>query len=277
MNENVSADELQTYSDKRICERHFKHEDIMGGTRKLLRKDAVPIPVPGLTAIKRKKGNKDLENEFLTVTKSVRKYEREKLDNNIELTMNDISNIPDPYVPSYSNELQHCSPKVPPKNSAKLPLSNNQAKRRRNGVCSKEEFEKVLYEKNLLTCFDKIKFPSPYGRTFLKMLSFHKNRKPWLQDEKELSITLFEKSPSIYKCLRELFVNMPSVNAIRSWIAESKKNYDDDGPEYLTASEESMDEDSTNLDDTHATKCQYCQCNVKTEFEDQEVIETMAY
>lgn len=55
--------------------------------------------------------------------------------------------------------------------------------------------------------------------TFVKMQLFHKSQAAWTMNEKQMAISLFYKSPSNYRFMRQKFkFVLPSVRTIQSWL-----------------------------------------------------------
>ncbi|XP_031358890.1 uncharacterized protein LOC116182497 [Photinus pyralis] len=56
-------------------------------------------------------------------------------------------------------------------------------------------------------------------QTFVKMQCFHKFKTPWSTMEKQLSLSLYYKSPACYKFMREtLKFVLPSIKTIQTWL-----------------------------------------------------------
>lgn len=69
-----------------------------------------------------------------------------------------------------------------------------------------------------------LKFPSQNSKTFVRMqISRHnKSTKPCLQKEQQFSLSLFYKSPSAYKFVRNSKkITLPSLTTIKRWIGSS--------------------------------------------------------
>lgn len=69
-----------------------------------------------------------------------------------------------------------------------------------------------------------LKFPSQDSKTFVGMQISHHNMstKPWSQKEQQFALSLFYKSPSAYKFLRNSKkITLPSLTTIKPWIGSS--------------------------------------------------------
>jgi len=106
------------------------------------------------------------------------------------------------------------------KNQSKL-LKNKRAsisKLRKNLLISRSN----LRNKNI---FNTIQFSSRDSKALVKMqvLRSKTQRKPWDFDEKQFALSLFYKSPSAYKFLRNSKqIILPGLSTIRRWIGSSK-------------------------------------------------------
>jgi DNA transposase THAP9 len=73
--------------------------------------------------------------------------------------------------------------------------------------------------------FNKLQFPSKDSKTLVKMqiLRTKISRKPWSFDEQQFALSLFYKSPSAYKFLKNSKqIILPGLSTIRRWIGNSK-------------------------------------------------------
>lgn len=212
----TEAGEMKYLDRKRVCEFHFIDSDFQrSGTRQLLKKDAVPVPVPAQSLMDEAHINQiEIEDEFY-VKKPEKTYSTKGI-NYKELTIEDIVNLPEPDIPQ--SPIKPSSSRSPKKNVKKTCMSKCAIKIKR----AKRKLEIQQEQKLVLNLFNKIKFPSENARTFVKMLAFHKKRTPWTKKEKDLTIALFYKSPSTYKYMRKMFIKMPGVSTIRAWINETK-------------------------------------------------------
>lgn len=64
-------------------------------------------------------------------------------------------------------------------------------------------------------------FPSISSKALVTM-QLRKNRRSWTVEEKQLSLTLFYKSPATYNFFKLQNVNLPGTSTIHSWIGQSK-------------------------------------------------------
>jgi len=64
----------------------------------------------------------------------------------------------------------------------------------------------------------KTKFVSKNSKSLVTMQILHKKRRPWLQNEKNLAISIFYKSPDAYKFMRKNNIILPGVSTLRTWL-----------------------------------------------------------
>lgn len=55
-------------------------------------------------------------------------------------------------------------------------------------------------------------------QTFLKMQIFHQKRTEWTKKEKQLSLSIYYKSPTCYRFLRNIGFILPCLSTLRSWL-----------------------------------------------------------
>lgn len=79
--------------------------------------------------------------------------------------------------------------------------------------------KKAINSKQFLQLF---KFQSISSKSLVSMQINHKLRKPWTTEEKEFSISLYNKSPSTYRYMCQNKIILPGLSTIRHWLAESK-------------------------------------------------------
>jgi len=70
----------------------------------------------------------------------------------------------------------------------------------------------------------KTKFVSKNSKSLVTMQILHKKRRPWLQNEKKLAISIFYKSPAAYKFMRKNNIILPGVMYI-TYMAQSSTIY----------------------------------------------------
>jgi len=68
---------------------------------------------------------------------------------------------------------------------------------------------------NPVSFIEKTKFVSKNSKSLVTMQLLHKKRKPWLQNEKTLAISIFYKSPAAYKFMRKNNIILPGVSTLR--------------------------------------------------------------
>lgn len=90
----------------------------------------------------------------------------------------------------------------------------------------KKKYIKLLNNKKLKSNPKKFlkffKFQSVSSRSLVSMQINHKQRNPWTTEEKEFSISLYNKSPSIYKYMCQNKIILPGVSTVRRWLADRK-------------------------------------------------------
>jgi hypothetical protein len=77
-------------------------------------------------------------------------------------------------------------------------------------------------QKATFTCARNLKSLSTMPRAITRMQLHHKPRTQWLSDEKNTAISMYYKSPSMYKFLRKNGVILPSVSIIKNWLKNFK-------------------------------------------------------
>jgi hypothetical protein len=77
-------------------------------------------------------------------------------------------------------------------------------------------------QKATFTCARNLKSLSTMPRAITRMQLHHKPRTQWLSDEKNTAISMYYKSPSMYKFLRKNGVILPSVSIIKNWLKHFK-------------------------------------------------------
>lgn len=65
---------------------------------------------------------------------------------------------------------------------------------------------------------EKTKYTSKNSKSLVTMQLLHKKRKPWLQNEKNLAVSIFYKSPATYKFMRKNNIILPGVSTLRKWL-----------------------------------------------------------
>lgn len=67
-------------------------------------------------------------------------------------------------------------------------------------------------------CFNNTIFPSVNSKAIMTMQVLHKNRRPWTKAEKNISLSLYYKSPSAYNYMRKNGNLLPAERTIRRWL-----------------------------------------------------------
>lgn len=74
------------------------------------------------------------------------------------------------------------------------------------------KFNKV----NVKTFFNNFKFFSDNSNALMSMQILHKNRKPWTDSEKNIALSIYYKSPSTYKYMRQNGIILPGESTVRN-------------------------------------------------------------
>ena len=62
----------------------------------------------------------------------------------------------------------------------------------------------------------------PFSKSFTRMQLYHKNRQEWQSDEKNVALSLYYKSPSNYKFMRQKGCILPAPSTLRKWLQKYK-------------------------------------------------------
>jgi len=65
---------------------------------------------------------------------------------------------------------------------------------------------------------DEFSFSSTLSKALVTMQVLHKNRKPWTRAEKNVSMSLYYKSPSTYKHMHRNKIVLPDESTVRRWL-----------------------------------------------------------
>ncbi|GJQ69737.1 hypothetical protein Trydic_g22301 [Trypoxylus dichotomus] len=206
---NSGNTDLSTLSPEKlkrrfICELHFRKEDRL--TKKLT-KCAVPVPyfqrynVEKVYTSSNVIGSKPSTSRASSEDQKIKlagtlEQEKEQEQQGQEHILTGISNMTSP--------------------SMKRTLDVTEAT-----VISRDKQVEIL-KRRLKMLPRKINAMPPLPRSIVRMQLYHKRRTPWLSDEKNAALSIFYKSPSIYKYLRSKGVVLPSPSTIGKWL----KNYD---------------------------------------------------
>lgn len=108
--------------------------------------------------------------------------------------------------------------------------------RKRSKICflKKQLIKKQKQDKiNTYSFINKTNFFSKNSKSLVTMQLLHKKRKPWLQNEKILAISIFYKSPTAYKFMRKNNIILPGVSTLHAWL-KSFQYMPGFIPEYMT-------------------------------------------
>lgn len=242
--------------DIKFCEKHFyKSSIIVRGTTKMLVRNSVPIPVPNIYLCT--ENSMDIECEELlriqldTVTildKNPRTRCRiqtcqspsTSIDNDSSLFINDDhlsleGNRPPrgPNIRVYSNRLRNifssgsseCSgiseahfraPLGKPKFEVEAISCRSRIPRYifKSPLKKNSNITEKLLEHKINDIFSNKSDPV---RTFLLLQLFHKRKSQWKNEERDLFLKFYYKSPVMYKYLIDLGFTLPSVSTIQRW------------------------------------------------------------
>lgn len=246
---------------KRLCMEHFMNSDFTNEKTRNLKKNTVPkkyeepqsikvltptktysehpyFPKSPQTPVYQKRQNCDDFDEMylITPTKIFKNTDNKSpcftsdLTPKTKLLLDSTRNLPSPNIQPLTNSLQSSSKKSLFKIVDKLENTiKNQRKNLKNKRSSISKLRNSLstykskyknYE--ILNTFN---FPSNESKTLVKMQVSRqiKTTKEWASDEKNLALSIFYKSPSTYKFLRNSKnINLPAESSIRRWIGNSK-------------------------------------------------------
>jgi len=240
---------------------HFMNNDFTNEKTKNLKKNAVPkkyeepqsIKVltptktygghqifpksPRTLAYKKRQNCDDFDELYIKTPKKIFKNTDNKspcltsdLTPKTKLLLDSTRNLPSPSVQSPINSPRSSSKKSLFKIVDKLENTiKNQRKNLKNKRSSISKLRNSLstykskYKNyDILNTFN---FPSNESKTLVKMQVSRKKKTTtqWANDEKNLALSIFYKSPSTYKFLRNSKnINLPAESTIRRWIGNSK-------------------------------------------------------
>ncbi|KAL4126427.1 hypothetical protein QTP88_010649 [Uroleucon formosanum] len=82
----------------------------------------------------------------------------------------------------------------------------------------KNEKYKNIKKVQMKQMLDEFSFSSTPSKALVTMQVLHKNRKPWTKAEKNVSMSLYYKSPSTYKHMRRNKIVLPDESTVRRWL-----------------------------------------------------------
>lgn len=206
-----------------MCEKHFADTDYRSEKKRYLKADAIPVayynendetcmkvktPTKTYSAGKRQAllESPNTKGESSSVSKKL-KFEGE-LEKKKSQLIDEIVELPD---------VQMSPRKIKLKCQIKLQsLKLKKYRKRFQTLRHKMRQKKCLI--NVLPCLTLL---STFARNFVSMQLRGGSRKIWKLEEKELSVSLFYKSPAAYKFLRRNGIILPSVSTIRRWISQN--------------------------------------------------------
>lgn len=224
---NIEKDLLR---NRYICERHFKLESFTNATKSRLTKSAVPEKCvelgpeePGPSSSTGILHQQQADNSTYKTYKKVS-------DNIIQLTelpsysekkeniSEDIINMP--VAPSIKRKRKLHSNCTPRENDLLKQISNYKRiiKNKSSQISHLKRANKILRSKASISFTET---QSKHAELLINMQK-KKERVPWTTEEKNFSLMLFYKSPSAYKFLRKLEINLPSPSTIHTWVGTSK-------------------------------------------------------
>jgi hypothetical protein len=133
-----------------------------------------------------------------------------------------IENIID--MPCPNLKINCCDDDTPRKKKLKVQLQNQstKSKNKRSRISKlKRSLQMFKIRNDVSKVINTFPFPSVNSKALVTM-QIKKNHRPWPQEEKQLSIFLFYKSPAAYNFLKLQNVNLPGTSTICRWIGESK-------------------------------------------------------
>ncbi|KAL4096889.1 hypothetical protein QTP88_021764 [Uroleucon formosanum] len=249
---------------KRLCMEHFINNDFINEKTKNLKKNAVPkkyeepqsikvltptktygghthfLKTPQTPVYKKRQNCDDFDEMHIQTPKKIFKNTDNKspcftsdLTPKTTLLFDSTRNFPSPSIQSSTNSSRSSSNKSLFKIVEKLEntIKNKNLKNKRSSISklrnSLSTYKSKFKNYDILNTFD---FPSNESKTLVKMQVSRKIKttKQWASDEKNLALSIFYKTPSTYKCLRNSKnINLP---AEYSKYLDLVEGYEDLGP-----------------------------------------------
>lgn len=120
-------------------------------------------------------------------------------------TFDKSSSVSVPLKKRISIKTRHLRKKLSAKKAALVRIKKKMADIAKKSSTS-EVFEQLIAPKTLEV------------QTFLKMQIFHQKRTEWTKKEKQLSLSIYYKSPTCYRFLRNIGFILPCLSTLRSWL-----------------------------------------------------------
>lgn len=140
---------------------------------------------------------------------------------NTKSWVSELIKLPSPQRSSNRNNSIETSEKLITKNKLlkeKLYQCRKLLKQKRTIIYSLKKFNAKNKKIDINQFFKETKFPSVNSKALISMQILHKKRKPWNSAEKKVALSLYYKSPSAYKYLRQNGIILPGECTVRRWL-----------------------------------------------------------